>query len=709
MSQITGLWRVKNTVQMPNDTEIVIDGEFIVNTKKYIKSVFTRHYITQVIKIDLYEDETTFLTVYTTEESGWRNFFYCFWDFQTPLEVSDDIYAFFTANAMPSDLAPNVTVKYAGKKIFSLPQHTEAILHCQNKVMKTDLEISTPELTHTTVIPTEKIQEVYTPLGYGGFESFTVDRIPTSYLIPEGSEEITENKTVDVSKLAQVVVNVPHPPSHEVTITPVKGTQTETPPEGEYFNKVIVKPIPEEYIIPEGTKVIEENVENLDITQYKYVTVNALEAVLGKTYTCIAGDPIQLGQFVEFVINYGQGEFTNVTVYDIKVHRLDQEKILIDYKTSNNQREMIGLYLTGDVFHISAPLPYGPVNAYKSDFTVLNDKTGVCLWTSNEIIGTREQSSVYIQALQIDTDPQKGIDLSLKALHWVYSSSVGSSIEGAALTKINSNSVLVTMVDTNQGFEPIYYSVVKQLYNNWFTGIWGEIGYNYTNSNKLINLGNNNILSTWINDNNFHYGLITVNNTEILSYEEHIIENVTYYDIDSFDSNVFPLLTKTKKNELEIRTMSIGGTTVSSTEPIMLAENVEGPVGMVPINHSQLMILYPSTNQHLIAKFTDHGFNSINEIPNERTDSLKDIFVSDSFDLNRTSFYNALFIYSDEFGSSRYAQLEIELINSGYRVQVKESEVGTYVYPTESNTAIVGVAKTKAENKGDEVRVVRPS
>jgi hypothetical protein len=57
-------------------------------------------------------------------------------------------------------------------------------------------------------------------------------------------------------------------------------------------------------------------------------------------------------------------------------------------------------------------------------------------------------------------------------------------------------------------------------------------------------------------------------------------------------SKSFALLTKNRDNELEIRTINIGGTTVTPTSSLILAIDVQGAIGLAPLTSTRSLVLY---------------------------------------------------------------------------------------------------------------------
>lgn len=92
------------------------------------------------------------------------------------------------------------------------------------------------------------------------FENNEYMQVGDASLLPSGTIDITENGEIDVAKYEKANVNVDtSKPEQSKSATPTKNTQTILPDTGYVLNKVIVEPIPEEYIVPSGTKTITEN------------------------------------------------------------------------------------------------------------------------------------------------------------------------------------------------------------------------------------------------------------------------------------------------------------------------------------------------------------------------------------------------------------------------------------------------------------------
>lgn len=142
-----------------------------------------------------------------------------------------------------------------------------------------------PPLVDETVIPTKE-QQVLTHEGEYGYDTVTVEPIPDEYIIPEGTLPITENTTYDVTRFKRVSANVkPAPELQDKEATPTKETQNVTFDSGfDGLHTVTIKPIPNNYIEPTGTKEIKTEGTH-DVTEYASVDVDVEPTLQDKQVT----------------------------------------------------------------------------------------------------------------------------------------------------------------------------------------------------------------------------------------------------------------------------------------------------------------------------------------------------------------------------------------------------------------------------------------
>lgn len=69
--------------------------------------------------------------------------------------------------------------------------------------------IITPRLEEKEITPNTSAQTVEPSTGSCGLKKVTIKKIPDDYVIPSGTQQITENGTYDVTTKKNVVVNIP--------------------------------------------------------------------------------------------------------------------------------------------------------------------------------------------------------------------------------------------------------------------------------------------------------------------------------------------------------------------------------------------------------------------------------------------------------------------------------------------------------------------
>lgn len=134
-----------------------------------------------------------------------------------------------------------------------------------------------PKLQTKEVTPTKGLQVVENDKEYDGLDAVVVNPIPDEYIIPEGTLPITENMTYDVRDYAKVSARVyPAPNLQNKEVTPSEVSQNIISDEGyDGLGEVVVKPIPDDYIVPTGTKDINTNGYH-EVTDYEGVNVDVV-------------------------------------------------------------------------------------------------------------------------------------------------------------------------------------------------------------------------------------------------------------------------------------------------------------------------------------------------------------------------------------------------------------------------------------------------
>lgn len=185
-----------------------------------------------------------------------------------------------------------------------------------NAITGTYTDSAVPTSQTKTVTPTKATQVVTPDNGVDYLSQVTVNPIPSNYIVPSGTKNITANGTSDVTSYASVSVNVSPslqtktvtpteasqtvtadnnydglrsvtvsgisktyvgsevPTQSDTTITPTKSAQ-EAVAAGTYVTgDITVAAIPSQYIIPSGSKTISANGTGIDVTSYATVNVN---------------------------------------------------------------------------------------------------------------------------------------------------------------------------------------------------------------------------------------------------------------------------------------------------------------------------------------------------------------------------------------------------------------------------------------------------
>ena len=149
-----------------------------------------------------------------------------------------------------------------------------------SKVIIEPVSLQTKEST-----PIEEEQIIIADDEFLGLKEVKIKSIPSEYKKPTGTKEISSNGEYNVASYEKALVNVEKTLNLQTkTITPTKSTMTAITDYGyDGLEKVIVNPIPSEYIIPSGSMIITKNGE-YDVTNLSSVVADVQESGEEKQY-----------------------------------------------------------------------------------------------------------------------------------------------------------------------------------------------------------------------------------------------------------------------------------------------------------------------------------------------------------------------------------------------------------------------------------------
>ena len=136
-----------------------------------------------------------------------------------------------------------------------------------------------PVLQDKEITPTKQTQNVTYDDGYDGLREVEVKPIPSQYIVPAGTKNITTNGDHDVTDKATAHVSV-QPVLETATVTPTEQKQTVEPGQGkDGLSAVTVNPIPPQYVVPSGSVNITENGTDIDVAGKATANVNVPQGV----------------------------------------------------------------------------------------------------------------------------------------------------------------------------------------------------------------------------------------------------------------------------------------------------------------------------------------------------------------------------------------------------------------------------------------------
>lgn len=195
-----------------------------------------------------------------------------------------------------------------------------------------------PALQSKTATPTEQAQTIVPDTGYDGLESVNIARIPTEYIVPTGTKNISQNGTESVREYDSVNVSVV-PTLQDKTIVPTKQTQTVNADSGyDGLGAVQVDPIPSEFIVPTGTIPIAVN-GLVDVSQYSNANVQVPQGVFpsGTKQITANGTGIDVTNFAAVDVNVpsiqptGTLQITQDGTYNVEQYEFAEVKTKPSY------------------------------------------------------------------------------------------------------------------------------------------------------------------------------------------------------------------------------------------------------------------------------------------------------------------------------------------------------------------------------------------
>lgn len=543
-------------------------------------------------------------------------------------------------------------------------------------------------------------QIVDTPIGNLKLNSITDDRGCVLQLLSDG--KLLNEVLLDIEVEADVT-------TEEREVIPTKSQQDIVPVSADYLSKVIVKPIPDRYIIPSGGLTITENGSYPVVDKASVlVSVKNTEGVMDingiiREYEVNAGATVNAGDFVEFINKFGSGEFNSASSNYISACKLDNNRVLVAYSDfgNSNYGTALVLKISDRIVHIGKEkIITNNITSYISVCTLTDSKVLVALKGETNTI-----CNGYAVVLTID-DMIISINGSIQG----FLSHNIAYISSCALTESTAIIVFADIVD-NYMLTAIPLTINGSLIE--FGNAVDVRVQTYEPSIATLTANKALVVYKYVDGTNYKFAgrLLTVQDN-VLGFENETIisssvgnsNHGSYSSVVALSKNkalaVYLNHASTYSVSLRAAPIDIVGTAILAGTQVSFGTQgdastlIDSKTSTVALTDDKVLVVYQdgSNNDYntaIVLTISDEGITAGGEIVLEEV---------------KPSYVSAIAFSGTSALVLSHTGLFYDLSINGTGIIVNETTGGTYVQSATSNLHNVGVAKTSG-TEGEIVKV----
>lgn len=346
---------------------------------------------------------------------------------------------------------------------INLTSTADVTLKTAGKYCEDDIKI-VQNLEEITATPTDEVQEFVPSEGKNGISRFVVNEILTEDVEVKSTEDTELVMPSDGKFIRKVTVKKIN--LQNKSVTPSKESQTIVKDGGFDALKIVkVEPIPEEYVVPEGSLDISQN-GTYDVTSLKSVVVN------------IVGDG---GAIVPMEVNLPEGFRQKANYYylqmsgsKILMSNQDSESGLWEYNVKS--KVWTKIYAGGDFRYFQKVDNYCLVGGHSGYLLLYSEQEGQIVqaiektssWSTFDLVGDNYFCYARTSGAGLcvyDTKSKQLILLSDKGISWVYKikagddyivSSSSNNTTGLYLYEPSTNRFTKIVENSKYGYEFAY-------------------------------------------------------------------------------------------------------------------------------------------------------------------------------------------------------------------------------------------------------------